>query len=106
MPGEINGVSGDENICEFWGKYYNAIFGSKALVPNAIPLKELSFKSSKNLNFRVSSSDVIDSVKCLKTGKAVGPDGISAESIQHSSVLVFDAIADLFNSCLAHSYLP
>ena len=54
----------------------------------------------------VSESDVLDSLKAVRLGKAAGIDGLSAEHFMcaHTSVSVHLSL--LFTSMLAHGLMP
>jgi len=54
----------------------------------------------------VTTSDVDDAIKCLKIGKASGPDGIDNRVLRESVHQISTVLRDLFNSCLQYHTMP
>ena len=56
--------------------------------------------------FSFSRSDLDDAIKSLKTGKAMGPDGVESEHIIFSGPVVFDSLLSIFNAILSSCHIP
>ena len=54
----------------------------------------------------VTASDVDDAIKCLKIGKASGPDGIDNRVLRESVHQLSTVLCDLYNSCLESHTMP
>ena len=56
--------------------------------------------------FPFSHSELLAGLRHLKTGKASGLDGISAEMIKHFGDKALDLLLELFNNCANATHLP
>jgi len=54
----------------------------------------------------ITQEEVIDSIKCLKVGKASGPDGIDNRILKEAMHQLSNPLCDLFNSCLNTCKMP
>jgi len=54
----------------------------------------------------ITQEEVIDSIKCLKVGKASGPDGIDNRILKEEMHQLSNPLCDLFNSCLNTCKMP
>lgn len=54
----------------------------------------------------VTAEDLFRCVKGMKRGKSPGHDGLSVEHLLYAPESIFYRIAQLFNACIDHSYLP
>jgi len=102
---EVNGHCGDLSICEMWADVYRDLFKDDNAEGADTTVSSTTHEPSKSI-FRVSLEKVSRCVQKLKRGKACGPDGLSAESIQFASPVVGRLLANIFNACLAHSFIP
>ena len=57
-------------------------------------------------SIHITQEEVIDSIKCLKIGKASGPDGIDNRILKETIYQLSYPFCDLFNSCLNTSKMP
>lgn len=97
----IGGAEGDKDICDMWAHHYTKLFKNDCASPNH------SCKScDKNDLYRASEHDVDKCIKKLKNGKAAGIDKLTAESLKYADPLLNVLLAQLFNSCLAHAFIP
>ena len=53
-----------------------------------------------------TSDTVMSAVQRIGLSKSKGPDGLTAEHFRFAPPTVWGMLANLFNSCLAHSFLP
>jgi len=102
---EVNGHCGDMSICELWADVYQDLFKDDNAEGADTTVSSTTHEPSKS-SFRVFLQQVSRCVQKLKRGKACGPDGLSAESIQFASPVVCRRLANIFNACLAHSFIP
>ena len=98
----IENANGDNQICDMWKTHYENIFASSSKVEHVCKNKHCETSE----NWKVSPEEIVECLKQLKNGKAAGIDGLTAESYKFASRNVCSVIANIFNSCIAHSYLP
>ena len=104
---KVGDAVGSKNITQLWQDHFSTLLNR---VPN-IDSKEFVCENIEHGVFDVSmpvvfASDVLDSLKAVKLGKAVGIDGLSAEHFvcAHTSVSVHLSL--LFTSMLSHGHMP
>lgn len=103
----LEGKSTSSRICELWATHYSQLFNSNADECN----KEfvLNFIQSDNSNAfskLITFPHMEDAIKSLKSGKAIGSNGIDADSLKLCCKSVSTCLELFFNSCLCHSFLP
>ena len=103
---KVGDVVGSKNITQLWQDHFSTLLNS---VPN-IDSKEFVCENIEHGVSDVSmpvvsASDVLDSLKAVKLGKAAGIDGLSAEHFvcAHTSVSVHLSL--LFTSMLSHGHM-
>ncbi len=84
-----------------WGEHYAKSFQTDT---NTNHFTE-SHKCNRSV-YRVNSENVAKCVKLLKNKKAAGPDGLVAENLKFADIKIYKIIANFYNSCLAHSFIP
>ena len=68
---------------------------------------ELIFKDNQNpLDFPISSEELTEKLKSLKSHKACGPDSIRSEMLKHSTLAMQNAMLKLFNLVLYSGCFP
>ena len=104
---KVGDAVGSKNITQLWQDHFSTLLNS---VPN-IDSKEFVCENIEHGVSDVSmpvvsASDVLDSLKAVKLGKAAGIDGLSAEHFvcAHTSVSVHLSL--LFTSMLSHEHMP
>ena len=104
---KVGDAVGSKNITQLWQDHFSTLLNS---VPN-IDSKEFVCENIEHGVSDVSmpvvsASDVLDSLKAVKLGKAAGIDGLSAEHFvcAHTSVSVHLSL--LFTSMLSHGHMP
>ena len=104
---KVGDAVGSKNITQLWQDHFSTLLNS---VPN-IDSKEFVCENIEHGVSDVSmpvvsASDVLDSLKAVKLGKADGIDGLSAEHFvcAHTSVSVHSSL--LFTSMLSHGHMP
>ncbi len=103
-------AEGDSDICKLWELHYTHQFSKKdhetKRCCNHNTCDEQSTRNKGKSQFRVSASDVYKCIQRLKCGKAKGPDQLSAETLKYAHPIIMTVLASLFNSCIAHGYVP
>ena len=56
--------------------------------------------------YNISIEDTLDAVFDMKDGKSSDDDGLSAEHFKNGPLILFIKLASLFNSMLAHGFVP
>ena len=104
---KVGDAVGSKNITKLWQDHFSTLLNS---VPN-IDSKEFDCENIEHgvsdvIMAVVSASDVLDSLKAVKLGKAAGIDGLSAEHFvcAHTSVSVHLRL--IFTSMLSHGHMP
>jgi len=70
-------------------------------------LPPMSNSNDNSLQYiHITQEEVIDSIKCLKLGKASGPDGIDNRILKEAMHQLSYPLCDLFNSCLNTQKMP
>ncbi len=102
---KIGHALGEAEICSMWKGHYMSQF-SKSDKATVRCCDTNNCANKTNAVFRVTPEKVQESISKLKLGKAPGPDCISAESLKFSHGIITVVLCNLFNSCLAHGYMP
>lgn len=66
----------------------------------------LECRTAHSYNDVISMQEIISAIKCLKSGKAAGPDSLSAEFIMNPSGALLDYIHLIFNNIFDTSRYP
>ena len=103
----IEGISGDEAICQMWRDHYCGLLNSTTDTSSQAFVNDcLQDIGPGDSITRISLDEIKESVRQLKRGKSCGPDGIAGEHLIHSDNKLYCLLAMLFNSMLIHSFLP
>ena len=98
----IEGVSGEVNIAQFWKAHYEQLFNC---LDNARPAN-LNLNIQNDDGMTITEEEIKVAIKELKKNKAEGPDLISAEHLKNCHDSVIPMIANCFTSMLVHGELP
>ena len=101
----IDGVSGDQKICDMWkGKYDDLLNSNKDVIDRDFVLSEMNKITNEPVRFECT--EVKNALKSLNNGKSAGLDLLCGEHFKyaHSSISIF--ISMLFNSIISHGYIP
>ena len=110
VPSTIDGVTGDKNIAERWKCHYESIFNSvksnnlEASVRSVID--DHKCKSNTNDVNKVTPTEVEKIIKCLKKGKAAGPDGLTSECLIFANFNLSILLSLCFNAMFVKYYIP
>ena len=99
LPSNIDGIKGDNNISDMWKSKYKDLFNS---VPSDLigVLHDVQFESC-DVRVSVQVDEIQNCINKLKSGKACGPDGLSAEHLLHAPLFVSKVISKLLNFALS-----
>lgn len=102
LPATINGISGKNNIVNFWKEHYSNLLNLNS--------KRTCITSTENCNneplVQFTSDEILLIIKNLKNGKSPGFDGLYSENFKHADTIIADLLALLYNSCIIHGYIP
>ena len=106
----INNISGEQNIADMWQEHFKQLYNSCSNTAHSERfqnkvMREESMNNVANLHV-VSVYDVLFAMSELKTGKAVGPDGIPAEAFIYGGHRLAVLLCYFFNACILYGYLP
>jgi hypothetical protein len=103
----IDGVSGNEAVCEMWQEHYYKLLNSTKdySKKNDVLCSLRNLQSSDTVN-RITATEIEEAIKMLRKGKACGHDGISSEHLIYCNNKIYPLLSILFNAMLVHSYLP
>ena len=103
LPDTLEGVTGTENIANFWKEHYRAIFNS--VKPDSFTVKNLDHMQFDS-TVLVDPEIVQSIIEKLSTGKSCGPDGLSTEHYKYCGRRINHLLALLFTSLFVHGYIP
>ena len=103
----MGGAVGDVAISEMWATNFSSILNciNDHSAPNQVNVL-LADRSPNEIIDHISSEHVCTAIKHLGGNKAVGCDGLPAEAYKHAHPILHNILADLFNACLIHQFLP
>ncbi len=107
LPVSIDGVTGTNNISNFWKTHYESLFNS-VKNPTAAPLNaNLNRPTGETYtSILVTPEEIKATVAKLQSNKSCGTDGIYAEHLQYASTLLIHKLSICFTSLLTHGILP
>lgn len=73
---------------------------------SSLSFPSLSVDQKTSLQAPISKKEVLDAIKVLQSGKALGPDGLSSEFYKEFHDLLIDPLLDMFNDSLKKGILP
>ena len=101
----VDGHSGSREICDFWKGNFHALLNSVSQSEHSSQLdRELCSLGSEIISW--SSEDIFRYRGKLKAGKAMGMDGLSAETLKFASTKLDVHLALIYNAFICHSFLP
>ena len=104
LPLQIGNATGESQIAETWKNHYDNLFNS---VPDsADEFYHKATVSNVNNNDSFTLPQFIVAVSQLNPSKESGLDFITAEHLKFCSVSMLNVLCMIFNSFLAHGYLP
>lgn len=111
-PGQVDGASDEKEITEKFERHFaqcwspNTAAGSKKLTDSFLSRKPeycgLPFTSDYLFDVEL----VDESIRSLRSGRAVGLDGISAEHLTYCHPAVCSILYRLFNAMMFYCYVP
>jgi len=87
LPNKVNGASDDTSIADEFMKHFGSVYfdfnlDDEAKVEYFDIVNDNQFALSPETNIDLVNVKLIDKcIRCLKLGKASGPDGLGAESL-------------------------
>lgn len=110
LPQYVDNISDDKEIAEIFSNKYETLYNS---VPydhqdmEAIAVEiENRIRSSNDCHLYISSNDVADAVKCLKSGKSDGYEGVMSDHLINGSEKLYNWLAIIFRAMLTHGFVP
>ena len=108
----VDGYSNDYDISLCFSRHYHDLYNSVEFdsdewtkLYNTV-CEEINVDCEDSYNHTIHVDDVIRSIKCLKSGKSDGFDGLTSDYIINGSPLLFKYISCLFTCMLSHCYIP
>ena len=96
----IEGVSGEEYISNFWKEHYISLFNCGY----EYPVTEVEIGSEKPVE--ISDDEILKCIVNLKLYKSPGPDLVTAEHVQYASSIIVPMLRRLISAILVHGVLP
>ena len=96
---------------EKWVQYYTDLNLSKVPINTDSRLKDVIKTQESNLTFseidyRITEKEILEAVKKLKNGKAVGSDGVSNEMVKYSITNTLPTLLSILNKIYSSSEYP
>jgi exonuclease III len=102
----IDGATGDRDIANLWKNHYeNILNGNNNRQSKTNVLNFISTHGSED-NLVLQESEVKIAIEKLKSDKCAGMDGLQSEHFKFANNIIVQLLTNLFNSMLAHGYLP
>ena len=103
----INGVTGEDNICEMWRDHYSKLLNSNKDETHKTYVEKAVKDLSKSCKFdKLSYIDIFEAIKDLKTGKCAGIDNLQSEHFKYADISLSCLLCMIINSMLFHGYVP
>jgi hypothetical protein len=113
MPISVDGATGDENISEVFASKFKTTF-------NMVPSKDNDIHETKCVieniaasmsaeeieNCLITSSDMFEIIKYLKSGKSDGGLGLYSDHVIHATEMFYKYLTFLFNCMMIHCTAP
>ena len=106
LPSSVDGNTGADAICDMWRTKYEQLFNSVNDDSTRNEVETALDSVHFEQGVRVSTTETIAALTLLKTGKAAGPDGISAENLKNACPKLAVILSLLFSAMLIHGFLP
>ncbi len=100
LPCSIEGVSGAENIAEFWRQHYTTLFNCVKSEPGKV---EVDYSMDTG---SITTNEVYQAIIQLKEQKTGGLDQITAEHLKFASPRLVVLLAICFTGFMIHGLLP
>ena len=98
---------GSKNIAQMWQDHFSALLNSVQNIDSKeIVCERIEHRIADKEIVAVSASDVLDSLKTVKLGKAAGIDGLSAKHFVCAHIGISLHLSLLFTSMLSHGDMP
>ena len=98
---------GSKNIAQMWQDHFSALLNSVQNIDSKeFVCERIEHGIADKEIVAVSASDVLDSLKTVKLGKAAGIDGLSAEHFVCAHIGISVHLSLLFTSMLSHGHMP
>ena len=99
----IDGITGDIEICKTWENHYTTLFNSVPETPfDYEKIKEQSADECKYF----TCDEVLKAIESLNAGKSPDRSGITAEHLQYADNTIHVILTMCINAMLKHAYLP
>ena len=111
LPNKVNDVSNDTSIANEFIKYFGSVYYDSNLDDDA-KAEYLDIVEDKQVvTYPETNIELIDElidkcIRCLKLGKASGPDGLCTESLLNAHPKLVILLCALFRSIILHNYVP
>jgi hypothetical protein len=110
----LNGSSDDAAVAHSFADYFSDVYYDSSSNMDAVNAYKAEFEQAKLRDgFKIDQClsqinvELIDKcVRGLKTGKACGPDGTSAEHLQHAHPSLVMHMKLLFHLIVKHGFVP
>ena len=103
LPPSIEGVSGGEQIVEFWRTHFSQLLN--CVSNSSVHACEYGCDTPYEELF-VSIEEVTHAIEKLDLNKACGSDGICSEHLKYASNVLVPLLAMCFTSFISHGFLP
>ena len=110
-PTYINGLDNDDKIAAEFAKtfsavYYNSYDDKDSMDKFREACNAHTPPEGKQNNFDITVELLDKYIRQLKTGKAQGPDGLSAEHLQYAHPKIVMLLTSLFQAIAIHQFVP
>ena len=100
----VDNITGQKDISSMWKDHYKGILNSIDCSDKKQDILQ-KLSSCENTESPITTCEVFNAIKSLKSGKACGKDGIQAEHLKFSSAKIAVLLSLLFNSMILHGHM-
>jgi len=104
----VGGAVGDREVTDMWKCYFEHLYSEQYSQLRQTEFQD-KISSLNNIDctcVTFSVDEVVKAISQMKTGKAVGPDGVDSEAYKHGGHRLTIYLTLLFNLCLWCDHLP
>jgi exonuclease III len=102
----VDGITGEKQIVNRWEEHFSQLLNSVHTETNKTYVQSTLNKRQGKPDSQITSEEVTDSIKDLKSGKACGHDGITSEHLKFSGRECHIHLALCLTAILHHGFLP
>ena len=106
LANNIDGVTGTDNISDFWKDKYCNLLNSNLDISRKKHVMETIRSIDECERVKYTCKDIHECIQNLKSGKGAGLDNLQGEHFKYAPAKLSVLLAMLINTMMLHGYLP